>query len=102
MLQFIVFYLTADVRSWLAQAYCSFALVPHLQGGVVSVLLGVSLHHRAVSFSPFPLPSWVSAHRCLLFSVSGARSVLRHSTSPFLLHLPDSSFRILSFCPGVS
>ena len=72
------------------------------KGGVVSVLLGVSLHHRALSFSPFPLPSWVSALRCLFLSAGGVRSVLRHSTSPPSLLLPYSSFRCSSFDPGVS
>ena len=72
------------------------------KGGVVSVLLGVSLHHRALTFSPFPLPSWVLDLRCLFLSAGGVRSVLRHSTSPLSLLLPYSSCRFSSFGPGVS
>ena len=68
----------------------------------VSVLLGVSLHHRALTFSPFPLPSWVLDLRCLFLSAGGVRSVLRHSTSPLSLLLPYSSCRFSSFGPGVS
>ena len=61
--------------------YCTY------KGGVVSVLLGVSSHHRALPFLPFPLPSWVSDLRCLFLSARGVRSVLRHSTSPLSLFL---------------
>ena len=66
------------------------------------MLLGVSLHHRALTFSPFPLPSWVLVLRCLFLSAGGVRSVLRHSTSPLSLLLPSSSCRFSSFGPGVS
>ena len=38
------------------------------KGGVVSVLLGVSSHHRALPFLPFPLPSWVLDLHCLFLS----------------------------------
>ena len=70
--------------------------------GGLFVLLGVSLHHRALTFSPFPLPSWVSDLRCLFLSARGVRSVLRHSTSPLSLLLPYLSFRFSSFGSGVS
>ena len=72
------------------------------KGGVVSVLLGVSLHHRALTFSLFPLPSWVLDLRCLFLSAGGVRSVLRRSTSPLSLLLPYSSCRFSSFGSGVS
>ena len=66
------------------------------------MLLGVSLHYRALSFSPFPLSSWVLALRCLFLLVGGVRSVLRHSTSPFLSFGLTRRFRFLSFGPGAS
>ena len=61
-------YLPAHVPSyWLKRTvaqlwYCTY------KGGVVSVLLGVSSHHRALPFLPFPLPSWVLDLRCLFLS----------------------------------
>ena len=71
------------------------------KGGLLVCCL-VSLCITALSFSPFPLPSWVSALRCLFLSAGGVRSVLRHSASPPSLLLPYSSFRCSSFGPGVS
>ena len=86
-------YLPAHVPSYLAQAYCSSALDRTYKGGVVSVLLGVSSHHRALPFLPFPLPSWVLDLHCLFLSAgvffvaSAFRPVWPGRCSSFLLEV---------------